>query len=394
MRALTMALAVSALVSTPAFCLSETEIQQAVSEKSASWMKLRKEADTLSKEGKSKEAIAKLEVIIKERKELGRDTASERMEIAGILARDPVTYDQADKIYKTLLSEREKEYGVDDPQVIWTLREYSVFLDKRGEEGKAAELRARIKEIDRKQMLPPEKEVKEIIAKFQSKDEACKALTELGQKFYDKDRDLQALYCYDQAIKLSQKNPQTYLGRSDANWRSGKDSKAMSDINQAIKLDPKLGKAYFRRAMIWEGREKLDMALADFTKAIECDGNDVESLGARGKLLANLGRKEEAIRDFSRVIEVKPDLTWPFVQRGIVFGDVGQANKAISDFSSLIKRFPRNSDYYELRAGAYEKSGDWKLALADYEEVIRLDPEYQGGLKGKERVLKKVSPVK
>lgn len=393
--AVVSSVSLSSVVATQsAWSMSEADKSEIIQESSGRWMLERKEIAELAKKGKTAEAESRLRKIIEERKALGLDTSGEKMEIALMLGKVKERREEAKKAFESLLAEREKECGKDDPQVIWPLDEYSFFLDSIGEKKKALELKKRAAYIKKNQDKPPIKEVNAILNAADIKDSGGNIkslrLFDLGLQYVKKDRDLPARYCFDQAIKLDPSNAFAYFERSEVNYRLGSNAQGKADINKAIALNPKMAKAYFRRAIFEEGENKNPLALADFSKAIECDPKDTEALGYRGKLYSEIGKNGEAVKDYTRVLALDSTLRWARVQRGLSYVALKEYEKAIDDFSNLVNRYPRNMDYYELRGDAYNKAGKLQLALNDYEQIIRLNPGYAGGHVRKKAVLAKM----
>lgn len=392
--AVVSSVSLSTLISNDAWSMSEADKSEIIQESSGRWMLERKEIASLAKNGKTAEAEKGLRKIIEERKALGLDTSGEKMEIALMLAKVKERRADAKKAFETILAEREAENGKDDPQVIWPLEEYASFLSSIGENKKALELKNRAAFIGKNQDKPPIKEVNEILKAADIKERGGNIkslqLFNLGLKYVKRDRDIQARYCFDQAIKLDPSNALAYFERSEVNYRLGKNAQGKADINKAIALNPKMAKAYFRRAIFEEGENQNQLALADFSKAIECNPKDTESLGYRGKLNSEMGRNAEAVKDYTRVLAIDSTIRWARVQRGLAYVTLKEYEKAIDDFSNLVNRYPRNMDYYELRGDAYNKAGKFQLALNDYEQVIRLNPGYAGGHERKKTVLTKM----
>ncbi len=375
---------------TSAFALSESDKQEAIKQGSSKWMKMTREAEVLRSKGQRKEAIAKYKSIIDDRRSLGLKPSSERVELAKVLCEDK-NKTEAEKLYKEMIAEAEKEYGANDPFLIFPLTLYSEFLAAENRPAEATKIKEQVKRLQLKETELPVAEVKAVLAnKSKDQNQKAQAMLELAQKFTQRDRDSQAVYCFDAALKLSPKNAQALSDRGEANARLGKDALAKKDYDAAIAANPNNSSAHFRRALWYDGQEKVSQALTDFDAAIKSNDKDIEALGWRGKLYARLGKNDKAVADFTTAIKIDPTTSWPHVQRGLLYQGMNRFPEAIDDFTTLVTRYPQSTDYLELRADALAKSGKISDAIKDLDEVIKLEPEQKSAVKRRAELAKKV----
>lgn len=250
---------------TPASALSESDKQEAIKQSSSKWMKLSREAEVLRSKGQPKEAISKYKVIIEERRALGLRPSSERVDMAKALCEDK-NKPAAENIYKEMIAESEKEYGANDPMSIFPLTLYSEFLASEKRTAEANKLKAQVKRLQQKAIEMPTAEVKALLADMgKDKKQKAQEMFELARTFTDRNRDSQAVYCFDAALRLEPKNAQGLSDRGEANARLGKDALAKKDYDAALAADPNNSSALFRRAIWYEGQQKMPQALADLT---------------------------------------------------------------------------------------------------------------------------------
>lgn len=365
---------------TSTYALSESDKQEAIKQNSSKWMKLSREAEVLRSKGQRKEAISKYKQIIEERRALGLKPSSERVEMAKALCEDK-NKPAAENVYKEMIAESEKEYGANDPMSIFPLTLYSEFLAAEKRTAEANKLKAQVKRLQQKAVKMPVAEVKAFLSDMgKDKKQKAQEMFELARTFTDRNRDSQAVYCLDAALKLEPTNAQALSDRGEANARLGKDALAKKDYDAAIAADPSNSSAHFRRAIWYEGQQKMPQALADFDAAIKSNDKDTEALGWRGKLYARLGKNDKAIADFTAAIKVDPTKVWPYVQRGTLYQSMNKYPEAIADFTTLVTRYPKSTDYLELRAEALAKAGKIGDAIKDFDEIIKLDPELKSAV--------------
>jgi len=358
--------------------MSDVERQEAIQQRSRTWMKWSREAEKLGAAGDIDKAAEKYQAILQDRASLGLKPSSEQSDLARLWAAHARTKPKAESLYKQMISEREKENGADDLSLIYPLTLYADFLAAEKRLAEAKSIRNRVASIQSKERLMPEKEVRDIGEnKTTDAQQKADALLKLAQRFVDRDRHSQAIYCFDACLKLAPTNAEALLGRGEALSRFGKDAQAKEDYDAAIKHDPRLAKAYFLRGIWFENKDSLQSALANFNKVIEINPSDIETLGYRAKLFSRLGKNDAAIADYNRAIAVDPERTWPYVQRAGTYLDMKQYDLAFDDFTALVKRFPQSIDYRQFRAEAYVKAGRYADALPDYDALIKMDPEWK-----------------
>jgi tetratricopeptide (TPR) repeat protein len=122
-------------------------------------------------------------------------------------------------------------------------------------------------------------------------------LTSAANKEADGDHDA-AIADYSHAIKLDNKNADTYVSRGGAKESKGDLEGAIADYGQALKLDPKNSTAYSGRASVKTTRNDLDGAIADDTRIIEFDPKNSEAYINRGAVFYAKTSWKEALEDF------------------------------------------------------------------------------------------------
>jgi tetratricopeptide (TPR) repeat protein/S1-C subfamily serine protease len=216
-----------------------------------------------------------------------------------------------------------------------------------------------------------------------------------------------AIAFFEQAIKISTRNPNYYSSLSGvlqdvkqydgaleainraieiaprSSWYSNrgniyKDQKkwdlALADYNKALTLNPNNPRAYIARADVYEERKEWDLALADYNRAIEIDANFAAAYGSRGVFYQTRKQWDLALADFNKAITIDPNDPKSYGMRGIFYIVQSQEELAIADLTREIEINPYSVVAHSMRGVAYESMEKQDLALADFNKAIELDP--------------------
>lgn len=218
----------------------------------------------------------------------------------------------------------------------------------------------------------------------------------------------EAIYDYDQAIKIDPQEFQFYLERGGVLLDSGKNDGAIADFTKALELTgyPKAvtyihskhsflapqyanntycsrGDAYFRK-------KDYSRAILDFTEMIKQEPEEMkreppvgyegyvgEAYHLRAKAYNLLGQYDKAIEDFSKCIAFNVSVYIPqaYRERGYAYMQTKQFAKAIDDFTKANDK-ETTSRYkwfnYHERALAYKELGQSDKANQDNIEAEKL----------------------
>ena len=98
-----------------------------------------------------------------------------------------------------------------------------------------------------------------------------------------------ALFAYDQAIRLKPDHAEAYNNRGAAKGWLGRYDDALADCDQAIRLKPDYAEAYNNRGNAKAELGRRDDALADYDEAIRLKPNHAEAYNNRGAAKGRAG---------------------------------------------------------------------------------------------------------
>jgi tetratricopeptide (TPR) repeat protein len=171
---------------------------------------------------------------------------------------------------------------------------------------------------------------------------------------------------------------------------------AIADYDQAISLSPKFVNAYIGRGVAHLALEDKKMSFSDFNKAVQLDPNSAHTYGYRGVARDKLGDTKGAFADFDQAVQLDPKVAKNFAlpySMGVVFEQVsGNQKGVIANCDRVIRLFPKNATAYYDRGLARSVLGNKQGAIADLQNAAALykaqgdEKNYQAALKNLQRI--------
>ncbi|MCF7789867.1 MAG: tetratricopeptide repeat protein [Prosthecobacter sp.] len=183
-----------------------------------------------------------------------------------------------------------------------------------------------------------------------------------------------ALADYTAAIELDPKNGMFYAYRAELLLNRGEYEKAVADCDKAIALNETYAAAYFNRATAYDQMGEKERVLADYDKAVELAPKVAKFHNNRGFYLMNRGDNEAAIESFDKALELIPEGTIYLNNRGQAWLNLGQQEMAMADFDKALQINPKHARAYRNRAGGWLAAGEFQKAVADATKCLELLP--------------------
>ena len=221
------------------------------------------------------------------------------------------------------------------------------------------------------------------IVEDSNKNLAEHAWENLGNLLYKQEKAEEALYAYNNAIRLNPKNAETHVLRGKLRNILERYEHAIEDCNEAINLNSSTASvkssAYTTRGVAKFGLGDHAGAFADHGTALRLNPKCAETFFNIGIAKMKQGEDECAIAEFDNAIDINPDMAKAYHYRGYVKFFLGQLKAAVSDYDQAIRLAPWQGASYTNRGLVKYALGQRQAALADYEEAIRVDPTFAHG---------------
>ena len=181
-----------------------------------------------------------------------------------------------------------------------------------------------------------------------------------------------AIFAYDQAIRLKPDYADAYNNRGAAKYLLGRHDDALADYDEAIRLKPDYAEAYYNRGATKYLLGRHDDALADYDEAIRLKPDYADAYNNRGAAKYLLGRHDDAFADYDEAIRLKPDYAEAYYNRGAAKYLLGRHDDALADYDEAIRLKPDYADAFTHRGIAKTVLGLKDEARKDFETALEL----------------------
>ncbi|MBP0012012.1 MAG: tetratricopeptide repeat protein [Roseofilum sp. SID2] len=192
----------------------------------------------------------------------------------------------------------------------------------------------------------------------------------------------EAIYCFDELIKIDKKNSTAWYNRGVALRKSGRYGESLSSCEKAIELQSNYPSAWHNHGIALRKLERYEEAISSCKKVIELNPEYLDAWNTMGAILCDdLGKYEEAIHCFDRAIQIDKNNSNSWYSRGVALGKLRRHEEAVSNYEKAIEI---KADYilaYNNLALSLIKLKSRKEAIACYETILQLKP-YNIGIRG------------
>ncbi len=188
-------------------------------------------------------------------------------------------------------------------------------------------------------------------------------LNNLGRAYIKSSKPKIALKCFEDAIALDIKYPETYINLAQYYSEIMKDSKKqMHYLKHAIKLDSKNPKPYYMMGSIYYDKSMYDTAADYYRQALTKDDTYFEAYYALGETLYKLQNYDEAYQVFKKSLNLELDNPNVYELLAKISIKLRKYDEAKSYAEKLITYRP-SPDNYLLLAEALYLSGNYDEAI-------------------------------
>jgi len=183
-----------------------------------------------------------------------------------------------------------------------------------------------------------------------------------------------ALYAFDEAIRLDPHQAAAYRGRGSVYLARERYSMAVKELNEAIRLDPSSVEALLARARARMGNGAKERAAADHRTALALDPNQSEAISFLALHLHSTGKFAEAIRMLDQAIARGSAPAVLYRARGDVLRLTGAYDQAIVNYNEALRSAPKDALTYFGRGDAFRAKGQYACAIDALDQFLRTRP--------------------
>src|SRR5208283_1922394 len=119
----------------------------------------------------------------------------------------------------------------------------------------------------------------------------------LGADLFKNGKLEEAMYHYNEAIRLNPNATDFYNNRGIRYFALGQPQSAVEDYNKAVTLNPKFADAYYNRGVAYVKLGRNQSAFEDFSEAIRLKADSADAYNNRAIIYLNQGQKEPGCHD-------------------------------------------------------------------------------------------------
>jgi len=184
----------------------------------------------------------------------------------------------------------------------------------------------------------------------------------------------QAVSEWQEASRLSPRNPFAFCQAGRLLARLGQQPDAQIALSEAISLHPRYFEAWLELGKSYFAEGKYEPALKDYDSARQLQPNNPEVYFEMGRTLSLLQRPAESVEHFRHALRLRPDYWEVHYCLG---GELALQNKvpeAKSEFETVIQLQPGYAPAHLNLGVAFIKENQLDAACRQFQETLRLDP--------------------
>ncbi|UCE74881.1 MAG: tetratricopeptide repeat protein [Methanomassiliicoccales archaeon] len=193
-----------------------------------------------------------------------------------------------------------------------------------------------------------------------------------GNILRNKKHPLEALICYDNALKMNQNNDITLLNLMSLNCDMERYDDAYNWCKKVNALRPKDEKVILQKALLEARTGKIDEAISTVDDLlIENEQSDVV-WSLKGLLLFNSNQDDKALECYERALKINPEQITALNNKGIILFHNGKFEEALDCFNKALKILP-NQKIQINKEKIQEKLRGYKAPEGTPVEVEKID---------------------
>ncbi|GHO50878.1 tetratricopeptide repeat protein [Ktedonospora formicarum] len=183
----------------------------------------------------------------------------------------------------------------------------------------------------------------------------------------------EALFAYEQAIRLDSDDVDAYINKGNIFGRLQQYEEALAAYTQAVRVDPNSALAYYNQGYALHLCGRYKEALVSYDHAIRLDPSDTGFLINKGSALSDLQLHKEALATYEQAISIDPNCISAYYNKGQTLGTLERYQEAVIAFDQVIRLDPYMQAAYRQKGGALSQLQHYKEALSAYEQAVYLD---------------------
>jgi tetratricopeptide (TPR) repeat protein len=140
---------------------------------------------------------------------------------------------------------------------------------------------------------------------------------------------------FQHALLVTKNNYLAHSNLASTLAEEGKFNEAVYHYNEAIRITPYYADDYKNRGNAYAKLGQYQLAIEDYNQAIRLQPDCVDAYYGRGTIYGGLGRYQSAIENLSEAIRLQPDHIYAYYNRGIAYFMQGRNKSGCSDVEKV-----------------------------------------------------------
>jgi tetratricopeptide (TPR) repeat protein len=210
----------------------------------------------------------------------------------------------------------------------------------------------------------------EALAIHPSDDLVWLLLRRRGDCYLENGEPDNAIADYEQAARLGDLDPHTYISRALALRHKGQRVEAMQDFEMAIATSPTDPLVYLQRATVFMEDGELDKALADYAKVLELNPRHTDARIGCAEIYLRQKESEKAITQSTIALKINPTSAKAYVTRAKAFAQLQMNFRALADLDAVTK-LKSGDKRAALDTVAWCRATSTQSALRDGQKAVK-----------------------
>jgi len=185
-----------------------------------------------------------------------------------------------------------------------------------------------------------------------------------------------AIAHYEQALRIKPDYAEAHNSLGAALWQAGRIQEAIGHYEQALRIKPDYAEAHNNLGTVLAGQGRVSEAIAEYAAALRIKPDYADAHYNLGVALASQGRISEAIAEYAAALRIKPDHAEAHHDLGIVLAGQGRVEEAIAEYRASLRIKPDNVEARNNLGVALASQGRVSEAIAEYAAALRIKPDY------------------
>jgi Flp pilus assembly protein TadD len=186
-----------------------------------------------------------------------------------------------------------------------------------------------------------------------------------------------AIYHYQQALRLDPAAPEADENLGIALGRAGRSAEAIDIFERALRLRPDYAEVHYNLGVVLAHVGRLPEAIEHYETALRLSPNHAEAENGLGTALARTGRIAEAIDHFERAVALQSDDASTYNNLGTALRMTGRYQAAIWNLERALSLDPNLAAAHYNLALALRAVGKPDAAADEMAEAMRLRPDME-----------------